>query len=138
MRSELNGLKGGGKQFWLRTHRKEVETYYFEHGPDDTMREFNLRQATLERFLSRKGRDDRINKLTEADRWVLKVANEGIREVRRRVADLEDWRFKVEPVLAVGQALIDATMVKVKAKVENTPLPADPLSLKQLSGKSKN
>lgn len=62
MREELRGLNGGNKQFWLRTHRKEVEQYYFDSGPEATMEEFNLRQPTLERFLSRKGRDDKINR----------------------------------------------------------------------------
>jgi hypothetical protein len=129
MRNELQGLKGGSKQFWLRLHRKEVEDFYFLHGPEDTMAEFNMKQATLVRFFERKGRDDRFNRLSESDRWVLRVAKQGLADLTRRINELEGWREEVSPVLAVGQALIDSTMVRIKAKVENKPLPADPLKL---------
>jgi hypothetical protein len=136
MRAELQGLNGGSKQFWLQTHRKEVEQYYFQHGPDATLVEFNMRQATLERFLARKGNDDRINRLSEADRWVLRVTNEGIRETKRRVSELESWRVEVEPVIAMGKALIDITKVQIKAKVESLALPQDSLRLTNFGGKS--
>ena len=89
MKAELQRLNGGAKQFWLRVHRKEVEAHYFQHGPDATMAEFNMKPATLEAFLKRKGSDDRINKLSEADRWVMRIAKEDVREVRHRVGELE-------------------------------------------------
>ncbi len=136
MRQELKNLNGGSKQFWLRIHRKDVERYYFQYGPESTMAEFNMGQHTLERFLNRRGDYERIEKLSEADRWVLKVANEGIREVKRRVGELESWRAEVEPVIAVGRALIDATMIQAKAKVEVPTLPDDGASFVQLRGKS--
>ena len=137
MRSELAGLNGGSKQFWLRVHRKEVEAYYFLHGPEATMLEFNMKPDTLEAFLKRKSSDDRINKLSESDRWVLKMAKEDVREVRRRVADLESWRVEVEPVIAVGRALLDSTMEKIRVKVEHPALLNDPLRLANFGEKSK-
>lgn len=42
MRTELVGLSGGKKQFWLRAHRREVENYYSVHGAKATMWEFRL------------------------------------------------------------------------------------------------
>lgn len=99
------------------------------------MEEFNMRQATLERFFDRKSDEDRINRLSEADRWVLKVANEGIREARRRLSDLENWRVEATPIIAVTQALINATMGQFKAGVESPALPRDTLSLADIAGK---
>lgn len=52
MRPELKNMKGGTKQLYLRLHRSEVERYYFRYGPELTMREFNLKEDTLERFFS--------------------------------------------------------------------------------------
>jgi hypothetical protein len=137
MRSELSGLNGGSKQFWLRTHRKEVEAYYFERGAEATMAEYNMVQATLERFLQRKGREERITRLSQADKSVMEYSRQGIAEVRGRIRDLEDWRAQVSPVIELGQAFLNATMQSVKAKVDDTPLSENALSLMQLSGKSK-
>jgi len=55
-------MKGGEKQFWLRVHHREIEQFYYEHGPDATMREYNMRPPTLERFLNRKSTYLRMRK----------------------------------------------------------------------------
>ena len=60
---EVIGLNGGKKQFWLRTHRAEVDEYLFKHGPDATLVYFNMNQDTLMRFIGRRTDDIKINKL---------------------------------------------------------------------------
>lgn len=137
MRPELANMKGGEKQFWLRTHRGEVDNYYFEHGAEATMKEFNMIQSTLERFLSRRGLDNRANKLSKNDRWVYTAAMESIREVKREVREIKDWIENVNPVIEVGQALINATMGQIQAKVDSTTLPEGNLSLDDFTGKLK-
>jgi len=136
MRSELSGLKGGKKQIWLRLHRKEVEAFYYAHGAEATLAEFNMSQTTLEDFFKRKNTDERNTRLSQADRYIMEYARQSAAEVRARVRVLEDWRAEVTPIIEVGRALLNATMQPVISKVENTPLSNDPLSIKQLSGKS--
>ena len=140
MRAEVHpgvaGLSGGKKQFWLRCNRKEVENFYGAFGPDDTLIRFNLKQDTLQRFFERQVRDLRLNKLSEADRWVMRVCNEGIRECKRRLADLEDWQAKVEPVIQVGQGII-ATLNQLQSESQQLPPKTDTLRLADLAGKSK-
>lgn len=134
LRSELQGLKGGSKQFWLRTHRKEVEAFYFHHGPEATMKEFNMCPTTLEAFLKRKASDDKINKLSEADRWVLRMSKADVAEVRKRVNDLEDWKESVTPIIEVGRALVNATMGDFQAKVRIPALSGEHTSLSDFAG----
>lgn len=136
MRRELVGLNGGKKQFWLRLHRKEVEEFYFKHGPEATMKEFCLRPATLERFFDRKGHEERATRLSENDRWVLRMANEGIRDVKRHLRQLEEWKEEVQPVIDVGQSLINATMAKIRQQSGYPTLSKDPLRIANLGGKS--
>lgn len=127
MRTEVIGLNGGSKQFWLRMHRKDVEQFYYANGPEATMAEFNIYPDTLERFLARKGREERsIQRLSDSDRYVLRMAMESNRDLKRRLADLEVWREEVEPVIQVTQALINAaTRGIVKGKVANVALPSN-------------
>lgn len=99
-------LKGGAKQFWLRTNRPEVENFYSAYGPDATMKRYNMRPDTLRRFFERQDRDIKLNRLTEADRWVMRICNEGIRECRRRLRDLEEWKEDIEPVIQIGKGII--------------------------------
>ncbi|MDD5338158.1 MAG: hypothetical protein PHG35_01935 [Dehalococcoidales bacterium] len=118
MRAEIVGLKGGKKQFWLRTHRKEVENYYFEHGPEATMREYHMGPDTLRRFFERSRKETAINKLSQADKLVMEYARAGIAEVRQRVRDLEDWRDEAQPVIDFGRALINATYNNIQGSVQ--------------------
>jgi hypothetical protein len=136
MRAELVGLKGGKKQLWLRLNRKQVDAFYLEHGPDATRAEYGLTGNTLERYLDRSRHDSIVNKLSQADKWILEIARAGDAEVRGRVRDLEDWREQVQPVIDVGRSLINATMRNIEAKVSNPPLPAGMSRAEQLSGKS--
>jgi len=131
MRAELARMNGGSKQFWLRVHRKEIDRFYFEHGPDATMAEFNMRQGTLERFLNpaRRGEDLRLDRLSEGDRTVLRMANAGISELRSRLVELESWRAAAAPVITLVQALVDAASDKIKLKVDTSALPPDPLRM---------
>lgn len=119
---EVVGLKRGTKQKWLRINRGLVKDYYFKHGPDATMQYFNLRQSTLERFLSpgRENRDVRNNKWSQSDKEVYQVVMEGQREIKRRVRELEDWREnEAEPVLAAGRALLTLNGVQLQSgKIE--------------------
>lgn len=119
MRPELAGMKRGTKQMWLRVNRRQVENFYMVHGPEATMAEFNMMPATLERFFSRKNEDIRLNRLSENDRWVLKAAMEHDRAISRRVSELERWKEEVTPIINVVQALINATMGKIKAIVDS-------------------
>lgn len=121
MKSELLNLNGGKKQFWLRTHWKEVYQYYLDRGPKETMQEYNVLPATLDRFLNNLNNYKNIQKwLSYGDKWVMKVANEGLSELRRQIIDLRERVEKMEPVVAIGQMILDATMIKVRAKVEKS------------------
>lgn len=128
---ELAGMKRGDKQLWLRLHHKEVEDYYLQHGFEATMAEYNLVKKTLTRFLNRKYDDRQFDRLSQADRSVMAWCRQGLADIRREVRDLQDWRAEATPVIAVGRALIEATMAKAPALSE------DPLNIKQLSGKLK-
>jgi hypothetical protein len=136
VRKELEGLNGGAKQLRLRQNRGEVEAYFFKHGHEATCREFNLRSLTLERFFARKGYDARAKKLSESDRFVLRIAMEGDRELKRRISRLEEWQVEVQPVIEVGKALIGATMAGIQIQSGKTPLLKDPLQLANFGEKS--
>ena len=137
MRPELVNMKGGTKQFWLRVHRQEVESFYFEHGAEATMKEFNLMPATLDRFWSRKNEDIRQNRLSKNDRWVYGAAMESVREVKHRVAKLEAWREEVTPIIELGQALVNATVGSITSNVASPALPDGVLSLDNNGAKLK-
>lgn len=144
MRREVQGLTGGKKQFWLRVHRREVENYLSAHGPEATMAEFGLMPRTLDGFLARKSKDDRVNRLTDNDRYVLRLSMEASRTVAGRVRELEDrvealenWWNEDKPLFDLGRAYIKATMPELLAKVKIPALLNDPLRLDQLCGKSK-
>lgn len=137
MRLELRGLKAGPKQKWLRLHRSEVERYYFRYGPELTMAEFNLKQDTLERFLKRKGDDERITRLSENDKWVLRIANEGLRDVKRRLLVVEEFIEDATPVIELGRSIIKVAVGSIETKVGKTPLLKDNLSLANFSGELK-
>lgn len=115
-------VNGGTKNQWLRLHRPEIESYYHVHGPDDTKIRFNMTDKTFYAFWQRQSEDVKLNKLSEADRWVMRICNAGTAEVRRRVNELEDWRADVEPVIEAGRILIQATSTFLEAKVGNTAL----------------
>lgn len=136
MRPELKGLNGGSKQFWLRTHRAEVERFYYAHGPEATMAEFNIKQATLERFWTRRGDDQRHDRLSRADREILKIAMEGDRELKRRISELEEWKSDIDPFVQSVRGLVKTTLGKLQGEVGITALPCDPLELDDLVGKS--
>lgn len=51
--TEVTELTGGVKQKWLRDNHELVLSYYGEFGPGATCEEFNLKPATLQRFLDR-------------------------------------------------------------------------------------
>jgi hypothetical protein len=137
MKSELIGLKGGRKQQWLRLHRREIDNFYFAHGPEATAKEYGMTGDTLIHYLDRSRKDTVINKLSQADKWVYEACNAGTAEVRERVRDLEDWQKEVEPIINVGRSLIAATMRNIESKVGNTPLLGDRSQAQQLSRKSK-
>lgn len=132
---EVIGLNGGAKQFWLRHHRKEVENYYHAYGPDATLVRFNMKQDTLQRFFERASEDIRLLKLSESDRWVLRVCKAGQRELERRVSDLEIWRSEIEPVIQVGRGII-ATLEQSRIQSRKLPQNDDLLRLADLGGKS--
>lgn len=126
MRDEVKGLKGGKKQFWLRVHRKEVENYYSAYGPEATMSEFNISADTLERFFQRKNGEINMAKLSEADRWVLTLSQEGLRELKGRVKNLEDWQQEMIPIFELGKNIASTLsgldfQVKVLPKKRTLP-----------------
>jgi hypothetical protein len=137
MKAELIGLKAGKKQQWLRLHRREVDEFYFKNGAEATKAEYGMGQATLERYLDRSHKDTVLNRLSQADRYVLEMTKAGISEVRGRVRDLEDWKEQVQPIIDVGRALINSTMRDIEAKVGITPLLAGRSQAQQLSRKLK-
>lgn len=123
MRPDLKGMKGGQKQFWLRVHRSEVEKYYHANGPEATMEEFCMSQATLERFWNRRGQDIQRNKWSQSDKEVYQVLMEGIRVERGRIRKLEEWRADVDPFIQSARSLLAATLGRIEGKVEITSLP---------------
>lgn len=144
MRREVIGLSGGKKQFWLRVHRREVENYYYAHGPEATMAEFGLLARTLDGFLARKSKDDRINRLSDNDRYVLRLSMEASRTVASRVRLLEDrvetlenWWDEEKPLFDLGRAYLKVTMPEFLSKVEVPALLNDPLKLDRLCGELK-
>lgn len=134
---DLVGLKGGKKQFWLRINRGEVELFESKHGREATLTRFNMSLDTYERFQGRKGREETPPKrLSENDRWVYTTSMESIRELRREVRDLQEWREKeATPVIRVGQAFLNATMGFAKAKVEESAVPEYLLNLRNSAEK---
>lgn len=136
MRAELVGLNGGRKQLWLRQHRGEVESFYGKHGAEATLAEFNIRQETLMRFFDRKSKDVRLNKLSQADRWVYRMCMDGQRELQKQVNELKDWVQEANPIIEVGRAIINATSEHARLKVASPALFTDPLQLANLVEKS--
>lgn len=137
MRSDLVGLSGGKKQFWLRVNRPAVMDFYFKHGPVATMTEFGMGQQTFERFLAREHRDIELNRLSKNDKWVFNAAMERSRELAGRISRLEEWKAEAEPVINVGRALLDATSARLQLQ-SGKSLPNDELlKLGNFGGKSK-
>lgn len=95
------GLSGGSKQKWLRLHREEVLTYYEAHGEAATRERYNIRKdTTWQNFLN--GRQARITKFTKADKAIARaeITEQGLRDARRDIHELEDKFSKFVPHLA--------------------------------------
>jgi hypothetical protein len=106
MNTELKGLRGGGKTFWLRNHYAEVKSYYLINGAEATLKQYNMKPDTLERFLSNDDPAIKTARISESDRWVLNIANAGLAEMRGRLRDLEEWKEHVEPLLNLTEDLL--------------------------------
>lgn len=140
MRAELQGLKAGKKNTWLRQHRSEIMEYFERHGRQATLSEFNMRPDTFERFLDRKAVDEHraIDKLTVADRYVLNHARELVRGLAKRIGVLEDWKQDCTPVIEAVRILaslntIRGNMAAAKVHEQATALLADPLDVNSLT-----
>ena len=144
---EVIGLNGGKKQFWLRINRKMVENYYCAYGPEKTCEYFKMSLDTLQRFFDRKANDARLNKLSENDRYVLRMAMESTRALRsevnrdlgeasKRIVALEEFQFEAMPVIQLVRSLAITTMGKIRGKVEPPALPDLPLELDDFVEKS--
>ena len=56
IRPELDGMRGGSKQMWLRQHQSEIVDYWRKHGSIATLLEFRIGISnTLESLLDRAG-----------------------------------------------------------------------------------
>jgi hypothetical protein len=123
---EVIGLKGGSKQFFLRIHRGEIERYYEDNGEQATLKRYNLRQSTLQTFFERRNIDLKINKMTQWDREVLRLAMTGDAELRGRVNKLESWKKEIMPAIELLQKLIEALGDKIqlttKSETDDDPL----------------
>lgn len=135
--SSVANLKGGDKQFWLRINRHEVEQYYYDYGAEAVCKRYKMAPATLERFLKRRGREERQTKLSKNDRWVYRAAMESVREVKQKVARLEEWRAEVTPVIEFGRALLNTTMDSLQSQSQKYLAKDDNLRLDNFIGKLK-
>lgn len=135
MKPELIGMKAGPKTMYLRQHRTEILDYFYKYGAEATRAEYGMKPDTWERFLKRGGHDTRINRLSENDKWVLRIANEGIRDNRRRILALEEFREGAEPLIELGKTIIKIGVGDLEAKLGNSPLLQDKLSLANIVGK---
>ena len=131
MRKELEGLKGGSKQFWLRIHRGEVERFLALHGENATCREFNMEPDTLERFQQRKADDVKLTKLSQADRTVLSITMAGIRDLKARVRDLEEFRDEAMPAISLINHFVEASGQQIQKIIvsHRKQLKPDPLRI---------
>lgn len=135
MRQEVKGLAGGNKQKWIREHHAEIKDYFYRNGPDAAMREFNLRQETLERLLKRENYYTRINKLSENDKWVFSRSMEAYAEIKRRLAQLEERLDDAQPVIDMGKILIDS-LGNIRIETRGITEGRKYLSLAEISRKS--
>lgn len=135
MHPEVMGLTGGPKQRWLRDHHNEVKEYYFEHGPESTLKRYNMRQYTLRALLTRSVKS--YDKMTDVDKALdlARVAIEGQRESRRKIRELEAQLNELAPLAQIVQGII-AVMTQ-HVKLEQARQDDDhPLSLADIGGKS--
>jgi hypothetical protein len=135
MREDLKGLKGGLKQHWLRMHRPEVTEFLNKNGRESALVEYNLRPATLDRFLENIDKYIKLDKFSEADRMVLRLSQEKDRELAGRIRKLEEEMAEARPAISVVKALIAAaspTLETARLEVGRTPTPDDPLRITNL------
>ncbi len=86
--SEVTELTGGQKMQWLRIHREDVETYFYEHGEEATLNRFCLKGETLDAVLQGGRHKPFVNKFTRVDK--LEMSMDGYR------SDVQDLRKEVK------------------------------------------
>jgi len=100
---DLSKLSGGAKNHWLKNNRDLVLGYYEQFGREATMKQFNLRDTTLDDFLNRPEPHNsrfhsRIDKADEA-LAMAEMAEVGVAEARKEVRELkEEWTTFIESV----------------------------------------
>ena len=67
----------------------------------------------------------------------MRIANQGIKDNRRRILELEEFRSEAEPVIELGKSIIKVAMGNVELKVGNTSLLKDKVTLADFGGELK-
>lgn len=129
------GLNGGRKQFWLRVHRGDVLEYLGQHGVEATKAYFQLGDATYERFL--RAREVKIEGLSTSERALMisKHSIELSRATKQELRELAERVAELEPVVAVGRAVLAAVAQGVMAEARRERLGVAGLELNDF-GKS--
>jgi len=110
-----------------------------EWSREATMAYFCMSHDTIQRFWERRHKDIKLNKASEADRMVLRIAMEGDAALKRRISDLEDefhkHREEAKPILDVARAILTLNHIPIPSQ-ELLEKP-DPLKLTDLGKKSR-
>ena len=128
------GMKGGTKHKLLGERRQEVIRFYEDNGPQATMDRYNMRPATLDRFLRTKPETRKVFTAVERATEMAKMALDGNREARCQIRNMRREFNQLVPLVARDFAKI---MVKAlqRVELEDVEQGDDPLSLANFTGK---
>jgi hypothetical protein len=116
------GLSGGLKGQFLKQHRAEILSFYHQNGPDATLIRFNMRQNTLEVFLS--GKSYNPESMTEAQRAleISKTSIEMSRANARQIAGLSEKYDELSPLLEIVKGVTRAMAITWQRETESRTL----------------
>lgn len=91
------GTRGGRKQLWLKQHKPEIKAYYYRFGVEETCREFNMKEETLEKLINS---PNPLNRKDDRALIIAKMADDRSVDAKKRVSKLEkDYSLFVETVI---------------------------------------
>lgn len=115
---DLVGLKGGKKRMWTRLNRDHMMDYLGKNGRDAFKVRFNMSDDSVDAFLARREYDIKLNKMSEADKWIMDYVRGAQREQNRRIADLEERVDRIEPITDVVRSFLGATAEQITHRID--------------------
>jgi hypothetical protein len=99
--SELEGVRGGSKQLFIKLHREEILEYYGKHGPEATRNRFMLKTETLEDIIVNERNTDATG-ITRLDKIEtrLEIFAEDNRCLREDNTEFKELFFRFQEAVA--------------------------------------